>query len=231
MPTIRKSVTSLSNPEWASFINAINAMHGTTAAAPAYRAFVDLHARAFTASGMSWGVHSMPEMGMEGTNFLAWHRCFLHSFEKRLGVPLPYWDWVATPSLPAKISTPALLASWSVTRNWDAGQLPDQTDVDAAMSKTTFDTFQSTIELGPHNAGHRAVGGTMQSASSPADPIFWMHHANIDRIWTIWQANHPTKKPINQAANLLPTNAPGIIRGKVRDTLDLSPAGLDYIYQ
>ncbi len=33
---------------------------------------------------------------------------------------------------------------------------------------------------------------------SPADPIFWMHHAQVDRIWSLWQANpadagkHPT---------------------------------------
>lgn len=24
---------------------------------------------------------------------------------------------------------------------------------------------------------------------SPADPVFWMHHAEIDRIWSAWQAN------------------------------------------
>jgi hypothetical protein len=23
---------------------------------------------------------------------------------------------------------------------------------------------------------------------SPADPLFWMHHAQIDRLWSIWQA-------------------------------------------
>ncbi|MFN0125291.1 MAG: tyrosinase family protein [Verrucomicrobiales bacterium] len=92
------------------------------------------------------------------------------------------------------------------------------------MSSTTFEAFQTTLEGGPHNSGHRAVGGTMASASSPADPIFWMHHANIDRLWAIWQAQHPTKKPGNPTTNLLPTTSGGIISGKVRDTLDLSPA-------
>jgi hypothetical protein len=24
---------------------------------------------------------------------------------------------------------------------------------------------------------------------SPSDPIFWMHHGEIDRIWSVWQAN------------------------------------------
>ena len=25
----------------------------------------------------------------------------------------------------------------------------------------------------------------------PNDPVFFMHHAQIDRIWAIWQRNHP----------------------------------------
>ena len=23
--------------------------------------------------------------------------------------------------------------------------------------------------------------------TSPGDPLFWFHHAQVDRIWTIWQ--------------------------------------------
>jgi tyrosinase len=33
--------------------------------------------------------------------------------------------------------------------------------------------------------------GTMRWATSPDDPIFWLHHANIDRIWTEWQRRYP----------------------------------------
>ena len=38
-----------------------------------------------------------------------------------------------------------------------------------------------------HNAGHRFIGGHMGGAFSPNDPIFWLHHANVDRIWAHWQ--------------------------------------------
>ncbi|AFY54422.1 tyrosinase family protein [Rivularia sp. PCC 7116] len=32
--------------------------------------------------------------------------------------------------------------------------------------------------------------GTMSNVpSSPYDPIFWLHHANVDRIWAEWQEN------------------------------------------
>jgi len=26
--------------------------------------------------------------------------------------------------------------------------------------------------------------------TSPADPIFWLHHANLDRVWWSWQAGN-----------------------------------------
>lgn len=35
----------------------------------------------------------------------------------------------------------------------------------------------------------------MVTAISPADPMFWLHHANVDRIWAIWQQKNPTKNP------------------------------------
>jgi len=39
------------------------------------------------------------------------------------------------------------------------------------------------IERSPHNNVHNDVGGEMASGESPRDPIFWLHHANVDRLW------------------------------------------------
>jgi tyrosinase len=33
---------------------------------------------------------------------------------------------------------------------------------------------------------HNIVGGIM-AAPSALDPIFMMHHCNIDRIWAVWK--------------------------------------------
>lgn len=46
----------------------------------------------------------------------------------------------------------------------------------------------AVIEGNPHNAVHRSISGLMGGFLSPIDPIFWLHHANIDRIWTVWSA-------------------------------------------
>ncbi|SEG47067.1 tyrosinase [Actinacidiphila yanglinensis] len=42
-----------------------------------------------------------------------------------------------------------------------------------------------------HNRVHQWVGGHMIGGSSPNDPVFWLHHAFIDLIWTRWQRKHP----------------------------------------
>jgi tyrosinase len=44
------------------------------------------------------------------------------------------------------------------------------------------------IEQSPHNNVHNDIGGEMATGESPRDPIFWLHHANIDRLWKKWIA-------------------------------------------
>jgi len=34
------------------------------------------------------------------------------------------------------------------------------------------------------------VMGTMAANSSPNDPVFFLHHANIDRLWSLWMDGH-----------------------------------------
>jgi tyrosinase len=48
------------------------------------------------------------------------------------------------------------------------------------------------LEMAPHDVIHARIGGHtgwMNDLSLAArDPIFWLHHANIDRLWTRWLA-------------------------------------------
>jgi tyrosinase len=43
--------------------------------------------------------------------------------------------------------------------------------------------------MGVHTAGHFTWGGDPGGdfMNSPADPVFWLHHSNVDRIFWIWQ--------------------------------------------
>jgi hypothetical protein len=43
------------------------------------------------------------------------------------------------------------------------------------------------LEQTPHNVIHGAIGGWMNDPNMSArDPIFYLHHANIDRLWNLW---------------------------------------------
>jgi tyrosinase len=52
------------------------------------------------------------------------------------------------------------------------------------------------LENNPHNTVHRLVGGNQGFMADPRlaglDPIFWLHHCNIDRLWEAWM-NTPGK--------------------------------------
>jgi hypothetical protein len=45
-------------------------------------------------------------------------------------------------------------------------------------------------EAGMHNRVHLYVGGSMLPMSSPNDPVFWLHHCFVDKLWADWEAKH-----------------------------------------
>lgn len=90
--------------------------------------------------------------------------------------------------------------------------LPTKAELRDALAIATYDTapwnsapttqgFRNRIEGWTvseteggylHNRVHQWIGGHMVGAASPNDPVFWLHHAFIDLIWTRWQRQHPT---------------------------------------
>ena len=112
---------------------------------------------------------------------------------------------------------PASLNGWTMPAHFPAtfegglqrdvgGALPSVNDLRQTLAKTTYPTFQNALESGTglasghqmHNQLHGYIGGHMSSpAVSPFDPIFYLHHCNIDRIWAMWQMDgHADVYPI-----------------------------------
>jgi tyrosinase len=68
----------------------------------------------------------------------------------------------------------------------------------------------SVLEGMPHNNVHNYIGGVgpldpgpygnMTNFLSPVDPIFFLHHSNMDRLWDVW-----TRKQQAQRLPYLPT--------------------------
>lgn len=48
-------------------------------------------------------------------------------------------------------------------------------------------SFRVEFENGPHMLVHGIIAGHMGTNWSPSDPLFYLHHSNVDRIWTMWQ--------------------------------------------
>ncbi|EAW12056.1 tyrosinase family protein [Aspergillus clavatus NRRL 1] len=86
----------------------------------------------------------------------------------------------------------------SVYSNADAvAQLLASPDIIAYQERNDYymDPVKREETLGLHPAGHRAVGLTMADFfSSPQDPVFMLHHAMLDRVWAIWQAQDGGKQ-------------------------------------
>ncbi|KAI0114088.1 hypothetical protein GGR51DRAFT_505460 [Nemania sp. FL0031] len=61
----------------------------------------------------------------------------------------------------------------------------------AAQNITDFQARLNAI----HRGGHITVGGPMMDFFvSPLDPAFFLHHGQIDRLWTMWQAQDPVSR-------------------------------------
>lgn len=138
-------------------------------------------------------------------DFLPWHRKYIYYFEKlimhfsggKLNA-LPYWDYTtpAEAALPpafvsstygAGTPNPLYHANRSPVYASGVTPIPDAfVNPSGANAQLTFSGFSSSLEGTPHDNVHVQLGGTMVTYFSPRDPIFWLHHCNIDRLWSNW---------------------------------------------
>jgi tyrosinase len=215
---IRKDHRMLTADEQNRFLNAYSQINGLNALGP----LVDIH------SNSIHQMHGNPR-------FLPWHRIYLVRMEELLmnvdpTVCIPYWKSSEEQAFPSWLLgfTPTVTLTsgpHTVTRNIGVfATLPNASAVAAAMANGTFNSFAPALE-GIHNSGHVWVDGSMGSVpTAPADPVFWMHHAEIDRIWAEWQSANPGQDPplTGPAATMDPWSETEV------DTRDITALGYAY---
>lgn len=129
--------------------------------------------------------------------FISWHRGYLYYFEMQLRITsgdptlnLPYWDYYSSPVLPAEFTDPApsnpLYLPRTGTNVYNALSLWPFAPEVWNFQRGTTNAFEARIESTPHNPIHDLIGGIMSTMQSPLDPIFFLHHANIDRLTHAW---------------------------------------------
>ena len=84
---------------------------------------------------------------------------------------------------------------------------PSETIDAVVKSARDFDQIRQRIEWVPHAIVHASVGGQegdMTAMHSPNDPIFWLHHSNIDRLWWNWQRTGIKNSPSRRRSTVNP---------------------------
>src|SRR5262245_11357189 len=174
---------------------------------------------------------------------------------------LPFWDWTAHPQLPAAFADPDYNGqpnplydgtrssqSLTISSAWVGSNVISQID-----DEPTFEAFASTkpgndpshnnpwqktgteglLESSPHDHVHTTISGDMGGFMSPLDPIFWLHHCNIDRIWDRWNGNGHANTTESSWLNMAFTNHFVNAQGtpyttKVSNNLNVTALGYKY---
>lgn len=205
MVRVRKNADALTALEVSNLFNALRTLHDVDAGDAANSQFVP-YARLHRAANNN-EIHKAPL-------FLPWHRAFVLDLERRLqainpAVSIPYWKFEqASVALfvPAFMGT-TVPGQTFIPGPWfdrwldpELGSLfrepavpPTNALVNESLSDQfdeRYSVFRGQIESQFHQSVHRTVGGWLGSPSSPADPLFFLLHANVDRVWAHWQAKH-----------------------------------------
>jgi Common central domain of tyrosinase/Kelch motif len=142
--------------------------------------------------------------------FLPWHRLMLMQFEGVIrevlhdeDFTLPYWNPVTgNPDdfiLPAVFRQPGSPLYNGTRWFWVNGGeridnlYRDWISLDALNEKFYIDSpqgslgFNPRLDQNPHFFTHFALGGDMAEFSTVGgDPMFYLHHVNMDRLWESW---------------------------------------------
>ena len=149
--------------------------------------------------------------------FLLWHRVFTWLMETEMrkispGITIPYWYWPYDARNPNKspifhefylgtktgpmgdcrwrASYPekhCLVRNYRVLRGFYSEKTVNKL---VYNKKLSFAEFAKKFEVGPHGIVHTEIGGEdgdMTDMASPYDPIFWLHHSQVEKIFLEWQ--------------------------------------------
>lgn len=205
-PFVRQNVYCMTSysPALVAYKNAINAMSAKPATDPtSWLAQANIHGTYSPPAGMITDACQHSNLF-----FLAWHRMYLYYFErivrKASGDPtfaLPYWGYSPTGTrnlpapfrLPAAASNPLYVSQRLAAINGGGNLNASAVDAGVALAALAFAGFSGSLEGTPHGAVHGSVGGSTGWMSffetAAQDPIFWLHHCNIDRLWEVWLAS------------------------------------------
>lgn len=207
----------------------------------------------------TWSTCKAHLPGLNGDDFLPWHRMYLMGFENAIrallgdpGFMLPYWNYTnpAQRQLPVAFRRPGDSLYGALHRpernvsvnggdpldNGFGGSSPLNT---AALEQVTYrpdgarEGFCREIDRKLHGSVHVLIGNALGMGNVPwaaNDPIFWLHHCNVDRLWASWNANgglNPTDSWATRSF-VLPDGLGGRADIRIESIANLASAGYEY---
>jgi hypothetical protein len=196
----RKEIRNLTSVELSYFNKNFVSLYNNTD----FKNFVKLHSDLFPL------IHNTPI-------FLPFHRLYLQEFEDRFmnnSFGVPWIDW----GIDAKnVSGSIVFTSDYFGSNDQDGKiinsvfsntsiafpenemLKRKVDIISGyteqirqniINKTPgFSNFSKTLEIGIHGLYHSKLTFTMNTVYSPNEPLFFLHHGFIDKLWNEWQTH------------------------------------------
>jgi hypothetical protein len=213
------------NTHWYPRTEKIEEIFSTAGASPAEAQKIEV-SRALALGGLVDGrnvegvwrtcPHSMSSINYD---FLPWHRAYLLCIEtlieSAISEPfaMPYWDYTVAPSLPIEFRQPSddtnALYYQQRLLNDDPALPIGAADASSSFSQEQFgfldvtaSGFSLDIESNLHGTIHvftGTAGGMADPSYAARDPIFYLHHAAIDRFWESWRRNIPGPDPSDSA--------------------------------
>jgi hypothetical protein len=154
--------------------------------------------------------------------FLPWHRWMVREMEKAMQrfdplVTIPYWDSTRDEAndwdgpmlgdfFGGEENSGGRFDHWDILRNRDESlSMPSKANVLRTLRQPGYFEMRQLEGDLIHRGAHQWAGGRkpengpapgyMARKNSPKDPLFYLHHCNVDRIWALWQLNHPDVFP------------------------------------
>ncbi|MBV9833259.1 MAG: tyrosinase family protein [Alphaproteobacteria bacterium] len=232
MVRIRKNANQLSNGERDRFVSAFAKLNNQGLGR--FTDFNNMHKEPTLSQS-----HGAPA-------FLPWHRAYLLDLERELqaidaSVALPYWRF--DQAAPKVFTLDFLGASdangtvhfrngnplefWKTDNTPGISRTPDfplsqappgpMSEADTLALGNQFRTFRR-MEGDPHGLAHTSFGGFIQDPRTAAkDPLFFLLHCNVDRLWAKWQRQNGRFDPAAATSfDERPTSDPG---HKLDDTM------------
>jgi tyrosinase len=215
MVRIRKNANKLTAGERDRLVAAFGKLNNQGAGR--FQDFRDMHTQ----------VSSPQAHGAPG--FLHWHRAYILDLERDLqaidsSVSLPYWRFdqpapniftldffgVSNALGTVQFSSTNPLQFWKTDGVQGINRRPFfstaaappglRTEAQTLALGTQYPAFR-TLEGNPHGLAHTSFGGSISSIPTAAkDPLFFLLHCNVDRLWAKWQRQNGRFDPAQAAS-------------------------------